>query len=151
LQELSRAEIFDLGRGQRQRLALASVIALRPEILLIDEPTTGQDPRMAQDIFEILRRLNQAGATVLLITHNLALAAQYASRAVVVRQGVIDFDGSFRQLLTDLDRLRGNSLELPQTTVLAGLLAGHGVPAWLCGYEELAEALQALRGGAVGD
>ena len=148
LQEYRQAEIFDLGKGQRQRLALASVIALRPDILVIDEPTTGQDPRMAQDIFEILRRLNQAGTTVLLITHNLGLAAEYATRAVVVRAGRIDFDGSFRELLPDLARLRANSLELPQTTLLASLLAAHGVQPWLTTYEQLAQAVQALTGAA---
>jgi len=148
LQEYRQAEIFDLGKGQRQRLALASVIALRPDILVIDEPTTGQDPRMAQDIFEILRRLNQAGTTVLLITHNLGLAAEYATRAVVVKAGRIDFDGSFRELLPDLERLRANSLELPQTTLLASLLAAHGVQPWLTSYEQMARALQALTGAA---
>jgi energy-coupling factor transporter ATP-binding protein EcfA2 len=151
LQEYRQAEIFDLGKGQRQRLALASVIALRPDILVIDEPTTGQDPRMAQEIFEILRRLNQAGTTVLLITHNLGLAAEYATRAVVVKAGRIDFDGSFRELLPDLERLRANSLELPQTTLLASLLAAHGVQPWLTSYEQMAHALQALTGAAGAD
>ena len=151
LQEYRQAEIFDLGKGQRQRLALASVLALRPDILVIDEPTTGQDPRMAQEIFEILKRLNQAGTTVLLITHNLGLAAEYATRAVVVKAGRIDFDGSFRQLLPDLERLRVNSLELPQTTLLASLLAAHGVQPWLTSYEPMARALQALTGAAGAD
>ena len=151
LQEYRQAEIFDLGKGQRQRLALASVLALRPDILVIDEPTTGQDPRMAQEIFEILKRLNQAGTTVLLITHNLGLAAEYATRAVVVKAGRIDFDGSFRQLLPDLERLRANSLELPQTTLLASLLAAHGVQPWLTSYEPMARALQALTGAAGAD
>jgi energy-coupling factor transport system ATP-binding protein len=151
LQEYRQAEIFDLGKGQRQRLALASVLALRPDILVIDEPTTGQDPRMAQEIFEILRRLNRAGTTVLLITHNLGLAAEYATRAVVVKAGRIDFDGSFRELLPDLERLRANSLELPQTTLLASLLAAHGVQPWLTSYEQLARALQALTGAAGAD
>jgi energy-coupling factor transport system ATP-binding protein len=63
---------------------------------------------MAQEIFEILRRLNRAGTTVLLITHNLGLAAEYAARAVAVKAGRIDFDGSFRELLSDLERLRAN-------------------------------------------
>jgi energy-coupling factor transporter ATP-binding protein EcfA2 len=151
LQDFSQAEIFDLGKGQRQRLALASVIALRPEILVIDEPTTGQDPRMAREIFDIMRRLNQAGTTVLLITHNLSLAAEYAGRAVVIRQGKIDFDGSFRTLLPDTERMQANSLELPQTAVLAGLLEPHGVPRWHTDYEQLAQALQALIGGAHAD
>jgi energy-coupling factor transport system ATP-binding protein len=151
LQDFGQAEIFDLGKGQRQRLALASVIALRPEILVIDEPTTGQDPRMAREIFDIMRRLNQAGTTVLLITHNLSLAAEYAGRAVVIRQGKIDFDGSFRTLLPDTERMQANSLELPQTAVLAGLLEPHGVPRWHTDYEQLAQALQALIGGAHAD
>jgi energy-coupling factor transporter ATP-binding protein EcfA2 len=98
-------EVFDLGKGQRQRLALASVLALHPKILIIDEPTTGQDPRMALEIFDILRRLNEEeGATVLLITHKVGLAASYAQRALVLRAGRLDFDGRADWTLTDLFR-----------------------------------------------
>lgn len=138
------AEVFDLGKGQKQRLALASVLTLRPRILIIDEPTTGQDPQMALEIFEIIKRLNQAGTTILIITHKVDYAAAYAGRAVVMGYGRVTFDGSFRQLLADLELMRANSLELPDTTKLAVLLSKHGVPPWLATYDALELALDRL-------
>ena len=138
------AEVFDLGKGQKQRLALASVLSLRPEILIVDEPTTGQDPRMAREIFEILNRLNQAGTTVLVITHNIEFAATYASRAIVLQEGRIKFDGPIRGLLTNRDLMKETALEMPQTTRLASLLSRHGVPPWLVTTEQLDHAIGAL-------
>ncbi|MGH2621482.1 MAG: energy-coupling factor ABC transporter ATP-binding protein, partial [Anaerolineales bacterium] len=138
------AQIFDLGKGQRQRLALASVLALRPRILVIDEPTTGQDPTMAQEIFDILKTLNKQGTTIIVVTHKVDLAAAYCSRAVVMAEGRTAFDGSFPELLSDPVRMRQFSLEPPQTTRLAGMLAGFGVPPWLSTFEQLSEALGAL-------
>ncbi len=145
------AEIFSLGKGQKQRLALASVLALRPRLLIIDEPTTGQDPYMAEEIFEILKRLNQTGTTVLVITHKIDLAATYADRAVVLAEGRIAYDGPFAPLLSDADFMRAHSLEPPHTTRLAKLLSPHGVQPWLSSYEELAQALADLTGLRHGD
>jgi energy-coupling factor transporter ATP-binding protein EcfA2 len=138
------AEVFDLGKGQKQRLALASVLSLRPEILIVDEPTTGQDPRMAREIFEILNRLNQAGTTILVITHNIDFAATYASRAIVLQEGKIKFDGPIRGLLMNRDLMKDAALEMPQTTRLASLLSRHGVPPWLVTIEQLDHAIGAL-------
>ncbi|HLF36639.1 MAG TPA: AAA family ATPase, partial [Anaerolineales bacterium] len=138
------AQIFDLGKGQRQRLALASVLALRPRILVIDEPTTGQDPTMAQEIFDILKRLNGQGTTVIVVTHKVDLAAAYCSRAVVMAEGQIAFDGSFPELLTDPERMRQLSLEPPETTRLAALLATYGVSPWISTFDQLSEALRIL-------
>ena len=146
-----QAEIFDLGKGQRQRLALASVLALRPRILVIDEPTTGQDPYMAQEIFDILKRLNEQGTTVIVVTHKVDLAAAYSLRAVVMAEGRIAFDGFFPELLSDPDRMRQLSLEPPETTRLAGMLAAYGVPAWYSTFEQLSEAISALVEPADGD
>jgi len=138
------AEVFDLGKGQKQRLALASVLTLRPRILIIDEPTTGQDPQMALEIFDIIKRLNDAGATILIITHKIDYAAAYADRAVVMGFGQVSFDGSFHDLLGDIELMRSNSLDLPDTTKLAVLLAKHGVPPWLSTYAELEHAVDRL-------
>lgn len=151
MSEYLEAEIFALGKGQKQRLALASVLALRPRILVIDEPTTGQDPFMAQEIFDVLRRLNQAGTTIVAITHKIDLAAAYASRAVVLSQGRVAYDGPFAPLLSDLDLMRRHSLEPPATTQLAALLRDHGVAPWLSSYEQLAEALDVVREASRGD
>jgi len=138
------AEIFDLGKGQKQRLALASVLTLNPRILIIDEPTTGQDPHMAEEIFEIIKRLNKMGTTVLMITHKIDYAAALAKRAIVLQNGGISFDGPIRDLLADLDLMKANSLDLPDTTKLAILLGKHGVPPWIVRQEELETALDQI-------
>ena len=138
------AEVFDLGKGQKQRLALASVLTLNPRILIIDEPTTGQDPQMTDEIFEIIQRLNDRGATVLMITHKVDYAARYAQRAIVMQQGKIAYDGAIRPLLSDLELLQANSLALPDTTQVAYRLSGLGVPPWLVTVEELENALHQL-------
>jgi energy-coupling factor transport system ATP-binding protein len=140
------AEVFDLGKGQKQRLAIASVLALHPEILVIDEPTTGQDPRMALEIFDIIERLNGEGMTVLMITHRLDHAARYADRAVVMQASRKVYDGGFVELLQDRELLAGNALEAPHTTLVAQRLADLGVAPWLTTEDELAHALDALKG-----
>lgn len=138
------AEVFDLGKGQKQRLALASVISLKPKILIIDEPTTGQDPRMAEEIFDIIQRLNDNGTTVLMITHKIEYAATYAHRAVVLQNGHIVYDGPMQDLMGDIELMQANSLDLPDTTKLSIQLSKYGVPPWLVKTEDLEDALQRL-------
>ena len=140
------AEVFDLGKGQKQRVALASILSLDPEILIVDEPTTGQDPHMSLEIFEILKRLHERGKTILLITHHIEYAAMYAERALVLKHGQIAFDGTTRDLLEDLNLMQACSLEMPESTRLANLLRPHGVPGWLVEQSELDRAIQALIG-----
>ncbi|HSM23520.1 MAG TPA: ABC transporter ATP-binding protein, partial [Anaerolineaceae bacterium] len=135
------AEVFDLGKGQKQRLALASVLTLKPKILIIDEPTTGQDPEMIDEIFAILKRLNEMGTTILLITHRVDYAAMFAKRAVVLQHGRVSYDGSVRELLMDHDLMHANSLDLPELTKLAIQLSDLGVPQWTVGYDEMKDHL----------
>jgi energy-coupling factor transport system ATP-binding protein len=144
LQDYFDAEVFDLGKGQKQRLALASVLTLKPSILIIDEPTTGQDPKMTEEIFEIIRRLNESGTTILMITHKIDYAAAYAKRAIVLQHGKVSFDGSIRDLLVDVDLMRDNSLDLPDTTKLANKFGDYGVPPWYVKQEELENALNKI-------
>ena len=150
MQNFLEAEIFDLGKGQKQRIALASVLTLRPKILLVDEPTTGQDPEMSIDIFEIIKKLNQGGTTVIAITHNVDLAAQYATRAIVLNRGRISFDGAISELLRDEKLMKANSLELPHITRLAKNLSGYGVPENTVSFAEMKNYLLEMlevRGG----
>lgn len=131
------AEVFDLGKGQKQRLALASVLALKPGILIIDEPTTGQDPQMAEGIFSIIKYLNEMGTTVLMITHQMEYAANYARRAIVLRSGEITFDGSIRDLISNKMLMEENYLDLPEVTKIAGQFSEHGIPPWLVKVDDL--------------
>jgi energy-coupling factor transport system ATP-binding protein len=145
------SEVFDLGKGQKQRIALASVLSLSPEILIVDEPTTGQDPRMAQEIFEILQRLNEAGTTVLIITHQIDYAAAYAKRAIVLGEGRIKYDGSIDKLLMEKDLMQASSLEMPETTKLAALLSPYGVPPWIVTMKAMDDAISKIAVTSNGD
>ena len=137
-------EVFDLGKGQKQRLALASVLTLKPKILVIDEPTTGQDPEMIDEIFAIIKKLNEMGTTILLITHRIDYAALFTKRAVVLQYGRISYDGPIRQLLLDHELMRSNSLDLPELTKLAVELSDLGVPGWAVGYDEMKSFLDQI-------
>lgn len=149
--DLIEAEIFDLGKGQKQRLALASVLTLNPKILVIDEPTTGQDPQMTQEIFEIIKHLNGLGTTVMMITHRVDYAAAYAGRAVVMKRGEISFDGPVLELISDLEIMQANALDLPDITKLALQLRKHGVPGTTIKYEQLEQYIQQLVEASHGD
>jgi len=144
MEEYADAEVFDLGKGQKQRIALASVLTLEPEMLVIDEPTTGQDPEMTYEIFEIINKLNQKGTTVLLITHKVDYAAMYAKRAILLNHGHIKFDGNIDDLLMDEALMQANSLELPDITRLAKQLGDYGVPANTVHYEDMENYLKQM-------
>lgn len=144
MEEYADAEIFDLGKGQKQRIALASVLTLEPKVLVIDEPTTGQDPEMSQEIFEIIKTLNQDGVTVLAITHEMALAAIYAERAIVLNRGHIAYDGPIANLLLDEALMTENSLVLPDITKLAQGLSDYGVPANTVRYQDMENYLKQI-------
>jgi energy-coupling factor transporter ATP-binding protein EcfA2 len=138
------ADIFDLGKGQKQRIALASVLTLKPRILVIDEPTTGQDPEMSFEIFEIIKQLNKNGTTVLMITHRVDQAAIYAKRAIVLNHGRLAYDGPVNDLLLDEKLMKANSLELPDITKLAKSLSDYGIPANTVRYEEMRQYLKEM-------
>jgi len=144
MQDFLGAEIFDLGKGQKQRIALASVLTLKPRILVIDEPTTGQDPEMAHEIFKIIKKLNDEGTTVLCITHNVELAALFATRAIVLNRGHLAYDGPINELLLAEDLMKANSLELPDITKLAKQLSPLGVPANTVKFAHMKNYLEAL-------
>ena len=151
LEDVLDAEIFDLGKGQKQRLALASVLTLDPQILVIDEPTTGQDPQMTKEIFDIIKHLNDLGTTVLMITHRVDYAAAYAHRAIVMNRGEVAFDGPVLELIANEEIMRANALELPDITKLALQLRKHGVPPWTIQYEQLEGYLRQLVENSHGD
>lgn len=116
-----------LGKGQKQKIAVASVLAMGPEILIVDEPTTGQDPRRSRDMMDIFKTLNQKeGKTVVVITHDMDLAAEYCDRIVVMWQGGVLLDGSPREVFCRFEELKKSRLEPPQVTRLMHALGVRG-------------------------
>jgi energy-coupling factor transport system ATP-binding protein len=113
---------FAMTKGERQRLAVASVLAIRPEMVVLDEPTTGLDFHQQRDLMEMLRRLNREGHTIIIITHSMEVAAEYASRAVVMKDGSILLDGPIRDVFSHEERLRETSLHPPPLVQLSNWL-----------------------------
>ncbi|AXG15107.1 energy-coupling factor ABC transporter ATP-binding protein [Intrasporangium calvum] len=99
-----------LSFGQRRRVAVATVLAMEPEILVLDEPSSNLDPASRRELAEILRSLD---VTVLMVTHDLPYALELCERAVVLSGGVIAADGPTRDLLADTDLMARHRLELP--------------------------------------
>ena len=99
-----------LSFGQRRRVAVATVLAMDPEILVLDEPSSNLDPASRRELADILRRLD---VTVLMVTHDLPYALELCPRSVILSEGVIVADGPTRELLADDDLMRAHRLELP--------------------------------------
>ena len=99
-----------LSGGQRRRVALATVLACEPEILVLDEPSTNLDPVARRELAEVLLGLD---TTILMVTHDLPYALQLCPRSVILDDGVVVADGPTRELLADTEMLRRHRLELP--------------------------------------
>jgi len=100
-----------LSYGQKKRVTIASILVLEPEILILDEPTAGQDYRHYTEIMEFLKALNQRGTTVVMITHDMHLMLEYAERSVVFSDGRVIADDSAAAILTDPDLVRRADLK----------------------------------------
>ncbi|HEX4205522.1 MAG TPA: energy-coupling factor transporter ATPase [Ktedonobacteraceae bacterium] len=113
LSDYANEDPLFLSKGQRQRLAVAAILAMGPDILIIDEPTTGQDSRSISSIMSLLRTLQQQGKTILIITHDMTLVTEYCQRVVAFRDGHVSFTGTPQALFTDLDMLQQTGLQPP--------------------------------------
>lgn len=119
LANLADEDPLFLGKGQKQRLAVAAVLAMRPEVIIVDEPTTGQDYRMVSSIMALLEELHEAGGTVLIITHDMTLVANYCQTVTVLRDGRTVFEGTSRQLFSSPELLETAQLRAPQAITLS--------------------------------
>jgi energy-coupling factor transport system ATP-binding protein len=119
-------EPFGLSRGERQKVALASVIAADPDALILDEPTTGLDYRECVEVLGIISRLNEKGTTVLMVSHDMEVVADYARRALALSGGRLVGDGGVREIMRDAGIMASASLLPAQIPSLAMRLADMG-------------------------
>lgn len=110
---------FSLGRGQRQKLAVASVLAMEPQIVIVDEPTTGLDWQGGQAMMGVMAELHRAGRTLIIITHDMNIVAEYAERVVVMVEGRIVADGAPADVFKQESALRDAFLRPPQAFRIA--------------------------------
>ncbi len=119
-----------LSRGQRQRLAVASIISMEQDILVLDEPTSGQDRGHLSKFLSQVKKLNDAGKTIIMITHDMSIVAEYAKRTIVMEEGKILMDGSTREVFSRPDILKRASMEPPLLVRISNDLrkAGRKIP-----------------------
>jgi energy-coupling factor transporter ATP-binding protein EcfA2 len=136
---------FALGRGQRQKLAVGTILAMNPPVMIIDEPTTGMDWRGGVQMMNLIKELHEAGHTIVMITHDMRIVTSYASRVVVMAQGKILADGTPKKVFVQTDVLRQAFLEAPQISRIAQALAEFGVDPSILSVEEAVAAFERIR------
>ena len=126
--DLIDASPFELSGGQKRRVAIAGVLAMSPEILVLDEPTAGLDPAGRTELLNLLKEIHETkGITVILVSHSMEDVAEYAERLIVIDEGEIKYDDEPRKVFAHADELRKMGLEIPQCTELMGKLADAGL------------------------
>ena len=126
--DLIDASPFELSGGQKRRVAIAGVLAMDPEILILDEPTAGLDPAGRTEILSLLKKIHkEKGITVILVSHSMEDVAEYAERLIVIDDGEIKYDDEPRKVFAHSEELRNMGLEIPQCTELMGRLADMGL------------------------
>ncbi|MEM1848465.1 MAG: ABC transporter ATP-binding protein [Thermofilaceae archaeon] len=111
-----------LSFGEKRRLAIACILAMKPEVLILDEPTTGLDYSRSIALFEALSQLHKSGRTVIVITHDTDLLARFASRILVLREGVVVSDSAAEDVLSDVEFLKSQGFIPTQLQFLASKL-----------------------------
>ncbi len=119
---------FELSGGQKRRVAIAGVLAMQPEMLVLDEPVAGLDPAGRRELLDMLKKLNEDGMTIVLVSHNMEDVAEYARRIVVMDHGKIALDGDTTQVFRQERTLQELGLEIPVVTHLMKELARLGHP-----------------------
>lgn len=148
-EELYYQSPFDLSGGQKRRVAIAGVLAMRPEVLILDEPTAGLDPKGRDEIFEQIAQLHEEqNMTILLVSHSMEDVARYVQRIIVMNQGQVLYDASPKEVFRHYNELEAVGLAAPQVTYLMHEMreAGFSVSADATTVEEAkAEILAAFR------
>lgn len=136
---------FFLSKGLRQRVAIASILALRPHLIIVDEPTTGQDAKQSIEIMDFLKRLNEElGHTIVIITHDMPIVAQYTRRVIVMGQGKILLDAPTKEVFTQVEILKITFLAPPPITRLAQMAQVLGFHPGTLTVKEMVEQFERL-------
>ena len=147
LQGYEQYNPYDLDYGKMKLLTVASVLAMKPQVLILDEPTTGQDHAGRHLLSNLSKKLNREGFTVVIITHDMRFVAETVNRVVLVSNGEILMDGSTREVLNAFDILKKAAIKPPQIVQLASELRKKGVDINALTVEEaLQEILKHYKG-----
>lgn len=127
-EELFYQPPFDLSGGQKRRVAIAGVLAMKPEVLILDEPTAGLDPAGRDEILDLIASMHkELGITILLVSHSMEDVAKYVDRLIVMNSGEVMFDGTPKEVFPHYKELEGVGLAAPQVTYLMHELEERGL------------------------
>lgn len=122
MEGFEKEDPFALSKGERQRIAVASILAARPKVIILDEPTTGLDYKEQKRMMELVKRLNESGHTIIMITHTMWIVAEYTHKVAVMRDGKIEMYGKVRDVFKEEERLLELSLKPPSIVSLSNRL-----------------------------
>ena len=117
---------FDLSGGQKRRVAIAGILAMNPDILILDEPTAGLDPQGTNEMMSLFKRINESGKTIILVTHDMNHVLQYCDEVVVMNHGRVEKHDSVTNIFKDSNYLNSLGIDLPIITDFILKLNNHG-------------------------
>lgn len=127
-EELYYQPPFDLSGGQKRRVAIAGVLAMKPDVLILDEPTAGLDPAGRDEILGLVSKMHkELGITIILVSHSMEDVAEYVQRLIVMNQGEVMFDGAPKEVYAHYKELEAVGLAAPQVTYLMNDFAERGL------------------------
>lgn len=147
--KLSQRSVFELSGGQMRRVAIAGVLAMEPQTLVLDEPCAGLDPKGREEILGLISDLHRdSGATIVMVSHSMDDVAALAERVIVMNHGKVAMDGAPREVFSRGEELRAIGLDVPQAVELAQKLRekGFDVPEGIYKIEEVRAAVEAIVG-----
>ncbi len=148
-EDLLQKSPLELSGGQKRRIAIAGVIAMRPGVLILDEPTAGLDPAGCRQIMDNIKRYREmSGATVIVVSHNMDDAAEFAQRILVFDHGTVKMDGTPEEVFSRPEELIKIGLSVPRPTAIAMELRERGldIPGSIYTHEQLKAAVLGLKG-----
>jgi len=142
-EKMSELSPFELSGGQKRRVAIAGVLAMRPNIMVLDEPAAGLDPAGRSDMLGLVKNLHDSGRTVIMVSHSMEDVGRMCDRLIVMNHGKIAFDDVPWKVFSHPDELQDMGLDVPQSVRLAIALRekGFDIPPEITSVEPLAEAI----------
>jgi energy-coupling factor transporter ATP-binding protein EcfA2 len=148
MEDLLEERPYSLSKGDRQRVVISCILALDPNVIIVDEPTTGQDPHKRREIMDLMKELHTQGKTIIVITHDMNLAAEYAERCVIMSDGKVILDGGSKDIFVQTEKLASTHLTPPSVTQLfLKLSEKYRVPPDILTADEAVEYLKTTLGG----
>lgn len=144
---------FDISGGEKRRVAIAGVLAMEPEVLVLDEPCAGLDPKGRDELLDLIKKLNDCGMTVIFVSHSMEDVAETAKRIIVINDGTVAFDADTKSVFSHCDELTEMGLSVPEANIIAnGLLKkGIGISSSVFTASEACDAVYSLYKKKIGD